>query len=275
MKTLTFTLYNTTLIETRQSQPPAESYRIRMAGEEQKNFVDIGMLSTDGKSDCNPNVARRPSPRKDSPDSTTMNFTFFPAEFSPSSFDVICGTGSEARNHEGNRIFKRRLLIYVERYSRTTSKMEKSMLISEIVKSIKERSNTGFVKHVEKKWYEVSDHLVREKISQGLRDLLHSRYKSSNKAKKQRRRELISHVDNQMEAMMQSKGYVARIMEKMADDFRKQRKMAPDEQVCAMFTRANSEILEALKRDSSITDILSSTCASTGTAQVSGEDQDN
>lgn len=256
------------------SESLSESYRIR-AVEEHKLFFDMGM-STERKSDFNPDFVKRPSPSQDSPGSAAINFALFPAGFSPSSFDVICGTGSEARNHEGNRIFKRRLLIYVERYSRTTHKMEKSMLISEIVKSIKERSNTGFVKRVERKWYRVSDHLVREKISQGLRDLLHSRYKSSNKAKKQRRRELVSDVDNQMEAMMQSKSYVSRIIEKMADDFRTQRGMTPDEQVCAMFTRANSEILEALKSDSSITDVLSTTVtSSTETAHVSEEDEDN
>jgi hypothetical protein len=153
--------------------------------------------------------------------------------------------------------------------------MEKSMLISEIVKSLKERSKTGFVKRVEGEWYEVSDHLVREKISQGLRDLLHSRYKSSNKAKKQRRRQLVSDVDNQMEVIMQSKSYVAKVIKKMADDFRTQLEIPSDEQVCAMFTRANSEILEALKSDSSITDILSSTGASAATSQTSEECEDN
>jgi hypothetical protein len=260
----------------RMSAPPSENHRI-LAVEGQQLFVDIDMNIED-KSNSNPNiVAKRPaSPRQDaSPDSATRNFIPLPSRFSPSSFDVICGTGSEARKHEGNIIFKRRLLIYVERYSRTTSKMEKSMLISEIVKSIKkERSNTGFVKRVAGKWYEVSEHLVREKISQGLRDLLHSRYKSSNKAKKQRRRELVSGVDNQIEAMMKSKSYVAKRIEKMADDFRTQGETAPDEEVYAMFTRANSEILEALKSDSSITNKLSSTGTSTGTAQASEEDED-
>jgi hypothetical protein len=232
--------------------PPPVNFRIR-AGEEQRFFFEIDM-GTEEKSDCNPNVAKRPSLRQDSPDSATRIFTRLPSRFSPSSFDVICGTGSEARNHEGNRIFKRCLLLYVKRYSRTTSKLKKSMLISEIAESINEKSKkTGFVKHVEGKWCEVSKHLVREKISQGLRDLLHSRYKSSNTAKKQRRRELVSDVDNQIEAMMQSNSDVAKILEKMADDCRAQGKMASDEQVCAMFTRANHEILEALKSDSSIT----------------------
>jgi hypothetical protein len=264
MNTLTgiFNLSNTKAIKMRKSEPPSKSYIIR-AGEEHK------LLFVEGKNGCTPNVTKRPSPRQDSPGSaTTKTISPFPSAFSPSSFDVICGTGSEARNHEGNRIFKRRLLIYVEQYSKTTSKMEKSMLISEIVKSIKGSSNTGFVKRVEEKWYEVSDHLVREKVSQGLRDLLHSRYKSSNKAKKQRRRELVSDVDNQMEAMMKSKSYVANIIEKLAVDFRTQGEMPSDEQVCAMFTRANTEILEALKSDSSIKDILSSAVTSTGTAQV-------
>ena len=50
--------------------------------------------------------------------------------------------------------------------------------------------NGGFVKKFGDRWYEVGDAACREKIGQCIRDQLHTKYKSSTKAKKPRRKQL-------------------------------------------------------------------------------------
>jgi hypothetical protein len=46
------------------------------------------------------------------------------------------------------------------------------------------------VKKFNGRWFEVGDSVAREKIGQCMRDQLHSKYKSSTKAKQGRRKEL-------------------------------------------------------------------------------------
>lgn len=79
----------------------------------------------------------------------------------------------------------------LEKYSSATSKLEKSLIVSSIVDSVRDASpDGGFVKKDGGRWYEVGDHIAREKCGQSFRDLLHEKYKSSTKAKKMRRKEL-------------------------------------------------------------------------------------
>jgi hypothetical protein len=75
-------------------------------------------------------------------------------------------------------------------YSNAKSKLEKTRIVSHIIESIRARSPSGgFIRQDENgQWYEVGDHMAREKVGQSFRDLLHGRYKSSTKAKRCRRR---------------------------------------------------------------------------------------
>lgn len=123
--------------------------------------------------------------------SQSSNMTPLPANFEPGPDDVICGRGKKCYNHVGNERFRLRVLTYLEEYSATKSKLEKSGVLSKVVDAVRQQSpDGGFVKQDEKgNWHEVGDFLAREKTSQSFRDALHDRYKSSNISKKKRRQD--------------------------------------------------------------------------------------
>ena len=55
----------------------------------------------------------------------------------------------------------------LDRYSKTSTKSLKSMIVSEIVESIRHASpEGGFIKKEGDVWYEVGDDLAREKVGQ-------------------------------------------------------------------------------------------------------------
>jgi hypothetical protein len=113
-------------------------------------------------------------------------------DFCPGPYDVICARGAAAANHDGNLRFRKTVQDFVPQYSKATTKLEKSLLVSAIVDSVRDYApDGGFVKKFEDgNWYEVGDACAREKIGQTLRDALHQKYKSSTRAKKPRRKEL-------------------------------------------------------------------------------------
>ena len=116
--------------------------------------------------------------------------SFLPDEYIPSKFDVLCGKGNKAANHIGNLRFKVTISIHLSRYSESTSRAQKTAIVSEVVELVRQKSpGGGFVKYERKsnKWYEVGDHVAREKVSQAFRDMLHDRYESSKITKKKKR----------------------------------------------------------------------------------------
>lgn len=103
---------------------------------------------------------------------------------------VICAKGKAAANHVGNKRFRQIVRFHLQKYSNASSKSDKSRIVSSIVDTIRQASQEGgFVKYDTQTgaWYEVGDHLAREKVGQTLRDALHTKYSSSTKAKKHRR----------------------------------------------------------------------------------------
>jgi hypothetical protein len=109
------------------------------------------------------------------------------ADFQPSASSVICGRGKESYNHAGNHRFRMVASMFVKRYSQAISKTDKSVIVSDIVTMI-HQSGGMFCKHEKGSWFTVGEHSAREKTSALLRDLLHSQYRSSAKAKIDRRR---------------------------------------------------------------------------------------
>lgn len=106
------------------------------------------------------------------------------ANFSPGRFDVICARGKKALQHVGNVNFRRMIESNLEPYSRANTKPLKSALVTSIVNAVRQASpEGGFVKEVDGAWYEVGDHIAREKIGQSFRDALHTQYRSSTRAK--------------------------------------------------------------------------------------------
>jgi len=101
-------------------------------------------------------------------------------------FDVICARGLQAKNHVGNRKFKQKIKDLIPKYSAAGSRLAKSAIVSEVLNWV--RSSGGeFIRIIDgNECQPVGDHLAREKIGQAFRDSLHSKYKSSTKAKRQR-----------------------------------------------------------------------------------------
>ena len=91
--------------------------------------------------------------------------TALPTNFIPGPFDVICARGSEARKHIGNVTFRERIKESAHAYAAAESKLFKSLVVSKVVKWFRERSvhGGGFVKKVDDIWYEIGDHLARER----------------------------------------------------------------------------------------------------------------
>jgi hypothetical protein len=107
-------------------------------------------------------------------------------DFQPSEHSVICGRGKESYNHAGNHCFRILTGTFVERYSRADSKTAKSAFVYNIVTMIRQAGG-NFCKYEKGAWFEVGDHCAREKVSSLFRDMLHTQYRSSAKAKITRR----------------------------------------------------------------------------------------
>lgn len=113
-----------------------------------------------------------------------------PKGFKPGEFDVVCSRGKWAMNAPGNVRYRSIIKDNLKKYSATATKQEKSAIVSEIVESIQALSpQGGFVRSVDGRWYTVTDHIAREKTGQSFRDLLHTQYRSSTKAKRRRQKE--------------------------------------------------------------------------------------
>lgn len=113
-----------------------------------------------------------------------------PDKWAPSCFDVICGRGSIAQQHEGNKRLKMVVQSRLAEYNASRCKFQKSKLVSSIVETIQRASRDGgFVKFVDDGWVRVNDRHCREKVGQMFRDALHTKYKSSTKAKSKLRRQ--------------------------------------------------------------------------------------
>jgi hypothetical protein len=124
-------------------------------------------------------------------------------DFEPSDYSVICGRGKENFNHIGNRRFRILTSMSMERYSRTdNNKATKSAIVSEIV-AIVRQAGGNFCKYKTGEWYEVGDYYAREKVSSLLRDLLHTQYRSSAKAKIARRPRKQNKDQNQQAGLKQ------------------------------------------------------------------------
>lgn len=104
--------------------------------------------------------------------------------FVPGPFDVICARGKMAYNHEGNRYFRRVVARAADRYSKVESKLQRSMIVTEVLDTIRARGN-GFIRQNDRgEWVQCADVMCREKIGQHFRNALADRYKSSAGSKR-------------------------------------------------------------------------------------------
>jgi hypothetical protein len=72
-----------------------------------------------------------------------------------------------ARSIQGNRRFRLTIDINLAKYREADTKFAISIIVWDVVDSIRSSSpDGGFVKFSNGRWYEVGDHLAREKVGQ-------------------------------------------------------------------------------------------------------------
>lgn len=187
-----------------------------------------------------------------------------PVDFSPGSNDVVCARGKSYWDHEGNKKYRQLIAHATKKYSATENKLEKTLIVSEIVEAIHERSGK-FVKKEKKggPWVEVDEVFAREKVGQSLRDGLHDKYRSSTKAKKQRRSLLNEKFNGDVSRVIQSNAAVSRRMDDLTNEMQHNGDCASDFSIITLFSRANSDILETIKSDISMLDRFNDASATT------------
>lgn len=130
-------------------------------------------------------VKKTPHPCKKAPkDKETTGVVTFPK---PRDLDVCCGRGKGFFRHPGNRDFQKIVLANLECYSQACTKIEKSQVVSSIVKRI-EGSGGRFVKKNPStgNWYEIDDVLAHDKTGHAIRDhILQSKRQANGMISKQ------------------------------------------------------------------------------------------
>jgi len=181
--------------------------------------------------------------------SSLDEMTLLSPDFEPGPFDVICGRGNISRNHPGNKIFRNLIARFLPPYGAAVTKTEKSSVVSHIVDVVRAKTanDGGFVKIKNAKWYEVGDRLAREKVGQGFRESLHTKYKSSNESKKRRRKEELDRIDRLAEEFVQ---HHCTDLIKIFQDI----SLSPDsktesgaEAIQSLFNKTQSELFERIK----------------------------
>ena len=173
--------------------------------------------------------------------------------FTPGPCDVICARGKEAKQHPGNQRYRAIIQKTLDRYAEASSRYEKTVIVTDVVEAIRAASpDGGFVKQENGVWYEVGDHLAREKTGQVFRDSLSSLYRSSTKAKRSRRKMVNAEVAGGVEHLIFSNEKVSSRIQELSADMRQRGNSAPEVFVSQIFTQANSDILEAFKMDNDL-----------------------
>jgi len=138
-----------------------------------------------------------------------------PKRIVPGPFDVICARGKQAYNHEGNRYFRQIIHQATEKYSQVESKLQRSMIVTDIVDAIRAKGN-GFLRKTNKgEWVECTDVMCREKVGQHFRNALGSRYKSSTKSKRRVKEESIPRLVSCLNKIVLSNKTVKDTIEKL------------------------------------------------------------
>ena len=191
--------------------------------------------------------------REQTVDTTTTGDILLPPNFIPSNQDVVCARGKSYWDHAGNIMYRQLIGRSTTKYSTTSNKLEKTLIVSEIVEAVHSQHGK-FVKKLRKggPWVEVDEVFAREKVGQSLRDGLHDKYKSSTKAKKQRRQNINEKFNGDIEKVIFSNTKVSNRIEQLSKEVAKNGALASDYSIITIFSRANSDILESIKKDSSM-----------------------
>ena len=185
---------------------------------------------------------------------------YLPADFIPAPNHVVCARGKSYWEHSGNKRYRAIIAAASQRYSKTSNKLEKSLIVSEIIESIQgENNDGGFVKKEGSRFVLCNQHFTREKISQSLRDGLKDMYRSSTTFKKSRRTRVCQSIHERVERAIRCNRQVTSRMEQLSNDLACAESAATfhtavvdDDALCNMFSCANADILSAIKADHSL-----------------------
>lgn len=116
--------------------------------------------------------------------------TLLPRSWTPAPWSVICGRGQETFKSCGNRRLRVLVEANLSRYSHS-SKVTKSVIIADLVNTIKEAAGMGgFVRFDQKskRYIELDDASARERVGQSLREALLRTNPTKLNARKEKRR---------------------------------------------------------------------------------------
>jgi hypothetical protein len=183
------------------------------------------------------------------------NLKSLPHDDTPGPNDVACARGKSYWDHEGNKMYRHLIVNATGKYSTTRSKLEKSFVVSEILDAVDKR-NGKFVKKERKDgpWVEVDKIFAREKVGQSLRDGLSNNYRSSTMAKKQRRTQANKKATGAIDRVIHSNASVSQRIDELNLEVQKKGSHASDFSLMTLFSRANSDILEIIKKDARLLD---------------------
>eukprot|EP00980_Cylindrotheca_fusiformis_P013697 scaffold3515_cov126-Cylindrotheca_fusiformis.AAC.46 len=128
--------------------------------------------------------------------------TRLPPDYVPGEFTVLCGRGKEYTTSTGNQHLKSLIDKHLKGYSQARGKIPKSAIVSEIMRNVRAVCpEPTFVKFEDGGWWEVGNAFAREKIGCMFRDALHTQYRSSTKAKFERKKAQSSSTMRQEESV--------------------------------------------------------------------------
>lgn len=176
----------------------------------------------------------------------------FPPGFTPGPNDVICARGNHAWNNPGNRYFRKLVEKAAKAYGDVDSKIERSIIVTEIVEMVRSRGN-GFVKATsDGRWMEVGDGLAREKAGQLLRNFLAKSYKSSVRAKSSRRKPLHLRLHNMVLSQPTINNHFNELNEKISKKGEEREEELTDSDLLDLLNRHNANILQAIREDTDL-----------------------
>jgi hypothetical protein len=180
--------------------------------------------------------------------------TYLPRpDFIPSPNDVVRVRGKSYWDHVGNKMYRRFIAGATETYSGTSSKLGKTLVVSDIVEAVQKR-NGRFVKRESKggPWVEVDEVFARDKVGRSLRDGLSNMYRSSTKAKRQKRTQVNEKFNGDIDRLIQSNQSVSQMMDDLKLMVQQNGTQASDFSTLTLISRTNSDILEEIKKDASL-----------------------
>jgi hypothetical protein len=115
--------------------------------------------------------------------------TLLPIDFEPSNYSIICGNKRKFFKSVGNQRLRLLVQSFIPEYSKAEGKLDKSLIVSKVMKIVREACPVGsFVAFEKGRWWQVSERTSREKVGSYFRDFLAGKYRSSSQNKIARRR---------------------------------------------------------------------------------------